>query len=131
MKKIITLLFITVLLTACGNQKEQTIAEIIVSGNIEAIQKKRDNVVAQQQEINARIKQLDEVLADLNPEKNMPLITYFIANDTLFKHYLEIQGSVATDQNIVITPEMGGVLDHIYVTKGQQVKKRSATCTCR
>lgn len=123
MKKIITLLFITVLLTACGNQKEQTIAEIIVSGNIEAIQKKRDNVVAQQQEINAQIKQLDEVLADLNPEKNMPLITYFIANDTLFKHYLEIQGSVATDQNIVITPEMGGVLDHIYVTKGQQVKK--------
>jgi hypothetical protein len=35
MKKIITLLSITVLLTACGNQKEQTIDEIIVSGNLE------------------------------------------------------------------------------------------------
>jgi membrane fusion protein (multidrug efflux system) len=129
MKKIITLLSITVLLTACGNQKEQTIDEIIVSGNLEVIQKKRDDVVAKQQEINAQIKELDEVLAQLNPEKNMPLITYFTAKETLFKHYLEIQGSVKTDQNIVITPEIGGILDQVYVVKGQQVNKGELLAT--
>ncbi|MFT4673288.1 MAG: membrane fusion protein (multidrug efflux system) [Saprospiraceae bacterium] len=129
MKKIITLLSITVLLTACGNQKEQTIDEIIVSGNLEGIQKKRDDFVVKQQEINAQIKELDEVLVQLNPEKNMPLITYFTAKDTLFKHYIEIQGSVKTDQNILITPEIGGVLDQVYVVKGQQVNKGELLAT--
>jgi membrane fusion protein (multidrug efflux system) len=129
MKKIITLLSITVLLTACGNQKEQTIDEIIVSGNLEGIQKKRDDFVVKQQEINAQKKELDEVLVQLNPEKNMPLITYFTAKDTLFKHYIEIQGSVKTDQNILITPEIGGVLDQVYVVKGQQVNKGELLAT--
>jgi membrane fusion protein (multidrug efflux system) len=123
MKKRIILLSIAVFLTACGDQKEITLEEIIASENIEAIQQKRDVIVAKQQEINEQIKQLDETLAVLNPEKNMPLITSFTANDTLFKHYLEIQGSVETDQNIVITPEMGGVLQRVYVTEGQRVRK--------
>jgi RND family efflux transporter MFP subunit len=123
MKKRIILLSIAVFLTACGDQKEITLEEIIASENIEAIQQKGDVIVAKQQEINEQIKQLDETLAVLNPEKNMPLITSFTANDTLFKHYLEIQGSVETDQNIVITPEMGGVLQRVYVTEGQRVRK--------
>ena len=56
-------------------------------------------------------------------KKNMPLITSFTANNKVFKHYVELQGSVETDQNILITPEMGGVLKKVHVTKGQRVKK--------
>ena len=123
MKKIITLLIITILLTSCADQKQETTQEVIASQNIEAIQKRRDKIVLQQQEINAQIKSLDKALAALNPEKNMPLITYFTLNKAVFKHYVELQGSVETDQNILITPEMGGVLQKVSVTKGQRVKK--------
>ena len=123
MKKTITLLIITILLTSCADQKQETTQEVIASQNIEAIQKKRDKIVLQQQEINAQIKSLDKALAALNPEKNMPLITYFTLNKAVFKHYVELQGSVETDQNILITPEMGGVLQKVSVTKGQRVKK--------
>ena len=123
MKKLITLLSITVLLAACGEGKEMTLEEIIASKDVTVIQKKRDEVITKQQEINTQIKSLDEALATLNPEKNMPLITSFIAKDTLFKHYVELQGSVETDQNIVVTPEMGGVLKRVFVTEGQRVSK--------
>lgn len=123
MKNRIALLSIALFLTACVDQKESTLEDIIATEDIEAIQQKRNVIVAKQQEINEQIKQLDETLAALNPEKNIPLITSFTANDTLFKHYLEIQGSVETDQNIIITPEMGGVLQRVYVTEGQYVNK--------
>ena len=123
MKKIITLLIITILLTSCADQKQETTQEVIASQNIEAIQKRRDKIVLQQQEINTQIKSLDKALVALNPEKNMPLITYFTLGKAVFKHYVELQGSVETDQNILITPEMGGVLKKVNVTKGQRVKK--------
>jgi len=123
MKKIIPLLIITILLTSCADQKQETTQEVIASQNIEAIQKRRDKIVLQQQEINTQIKSLDKALVALNPEKNMPLITYFTLGKAVFKHYVELQGSVETDQNILITPEMGGVLKKVSVTKGQRVKK--------
>jgi len=123
MKKIITLLTISVLLTSCADQKQETTQEVIASENAEAIQKRRDKIVLQQQEINTQIKALDKALAALSPEENMPLITSFTANNKVFKHYVELQGSVETDQNILITPEMGGVLKKVHVTKGQRVKK--------
>ena len=88
MRKIITLLTITVLLTSCADQKQKTTQEVIASENAEAIQKRRDKIVLQQQEINTQIKSLDKALAALNPEKNMPLITSFIASKTVFKHML-------------------------------------------
>jgi len=111
------------LLTSCADQKQETTQEVIASQNIEAIQKRRDKIVLQQQEINTQIKSLDKALVALNPEKNMPLITYFTLGKAVFKHYVELQGSVETDQNILITPEMGGVLKKVNVTKGQRVKK--------
>jgi len=123
MRKIITLLTITVLLTSCADQKQETTQEVIASQNPEAIQERRDKIVLQQQEINTQIKSLDKALAALNPEKNMPLITSFTASKAVFKHYVELQGSVETDQNILITPEMGGILNKVHVSKGQRVKK--------
>ena len=129
MRKIITLLTITVLLTSCADQKQETIQEVIASENAEAIQKRRDKIVLQQQEINTQIKSLDKALAALNPEKNMPLITTVIASKTVFKHYVELQASVETDQNILITPEMGGILKKVHVTKGQRVTKGQLLAT--
>ena len=40
-----------------------------------------------------------------------------------FIHYLELQGNVQTKQNLVIYPEMGGILEHVYVKEGQRVTK--------
>ena len=129
MKNIITLLAITILLTGCADQKQETTQEIIASENVDAIQKRRDKIVLQQQEGNSQIKALDKALTALNPEKNMPLITSFAASKTVFKHYVELQGSVETDQNILITPEMGGILKNVHVKKGQRVKKGQLLAT--
>jgi len=123
MKKVFIILLTATLLTSCGGGDKQSLEAILESNSVETIQSKRDEIITQQQEINAQIKQLDEKLKELNPEKKIPLITAFKAKDTVFNHFLELQGDVATDQNIVLTPEMSGVLQKVYVKEGQKVSK--------
>ena len=53
----------------------------------------------------------------------MPLITTFTAKQEVFNHYLELQGSVNTKNNLVIFPEYSGILTRVYVKEGQRVYK--------
>ena len=43
--------------------------------------------------------------------------------DTLFTHYIEIQGNVDTKENIMISPEYSGILTQVNVKAGQRVSK--------
>jgi len=124
MKNIALLLLIVLVAAACGGDKTQeSISDIIESGTPAQIQEKRDAIAAQQQILNTQLKELDAKLQELNPESNIPLITTFVSKKERFDHYVELQGSVETDQNIVVTPEMGGVLTRVYVKEGQRVSK--------
>ncbi|MDX1463802.1 MAG: efflux RND transporter periplasmic adaptor subunit [Marinirhabdus sp.] len=123
MKKFIFPLLLALLVASCGGGDSNSVESVLESNDAVAIQKKKDELVTQQQELQAQLKQIDEKLDELNPEKNVPLITTFMASDTVFKHYVELQGSVDTKQNIVVTPEMGGVLQRVYVKEGDKVSK--------
>lgn len=129
MKHILSLLMLALLVVSCGGNKEQSIEDIIASSDATTIQSKRDALVNEQQTIAAQLKQLDDKLAELSPDKNIPLITTFEAKTENFKHFLELQGSVETKQNLVITPEMGGILQRVYVKEGQNVSKGQLLAT--
>lgn len=123
MKKIYTSIILASLVVACSGEKAQSVEELIASNNAEAIQKKKDELANEQQALAVQIKQLDEKLKSINPDRNVPLITTLTATTEVFKHYLELQGSVETKQNIVVTPEVGGIINKIYVKEGQNVSK--------
>lgn len=123
MKKIVILIIVSVLVISCGNSQKKSVDTIMASGDIEAIQQRRNEITDQLQGLNTEIKKLDKKLQEISPETNIPLITSFVARDSIFEHYVELQGSVATNQNIVITPEIGGILTHVYVNEGDRVSK--------
>lgn len=129
MKNIYTLLLGSILILSCGGDKEQSIEDIIATNNLSEIRGKRAEIVTKQQEIAAQLKQLDEKLALLSPDKNVPLITSFIAKKEVFNHFLELQGNVATKQNLVLTPEMAGILTKVFVKEGQKVTKGQLLAT--
>jgi membrane fusion protein (multidrug efflux system) len=43
--------------------------------------------------------------------------------DTVFNHYIDIQGSVDTKENILVQPEFSGTLTSLTVKAGQKVSK--------
>lgn len=129
MKNIYTILLGTLLILSCGGNKETSVEDIIATNNLEDIRAKRAEVVTKQQEFTKQLKQLDEKLALLSPDKNVPLITSFLATKEEFNHFLELQGNVATKQNLVLTPEMSGILTKVLVKEGQNVSKGQLLAT--
>ncbi len=123
MKKIYSILFLTVLLASCGEQKKNSVEKVLESNNLETIRKKRGELVNEQDAINEKIKLLDEKIATLDTVQHVPLITTITAKTEEFKHVLELQGNVTTKDLLVITPETNGILTHVYVKEGQRVSK--------
>ncbi|OBQ55067.1 efflux RND transporter periplasmic adaptor subunit [Tamlana sp. s12] len=123
MKNIYTLLLASVLLSSCGSDKKSSVEAIIATNDLEKIRQKHTELEASAHEIATQLKEVEAAIKALNPQSKIPLITTFKANEAPFKHYVELQGNVSTNQNIVIYPEFSGVLSSVYVKEGQQVKK--------
>ena len=123
MKNIVVLSILTLLLIACGKSEKQSVEKIIETNNLEEIKAKKIELSKEQSALFAEIDKLDEAINKLDPEKNFPLVTTQIVNDTVFNHYTEVQGDVATKENIIIFPEYSGVLTKVYVKEGQRVNK--------
>lgn len=122
MKKIIYLLIIPVLAISCGGE-EKTVESVIAAGDLEAIRLKKSEITAQQRALEAEIKMLDSVIDAKSDNKKLLLVTAFEAKTEEFNHFLELQGSVQTKQNVLIYPEMAGTLNRVYVKEGQRVRK--------
>ena len=123
MKKIFTLIIGALLLTSCGGEQKKSVEDVIAEGNLESIKARRTQIVTQQKEISESISKLDAAIAKLDSHAKLPLVTTITAQEKHFDHFLEIQGNVATKKNIVLFPEYSGILERVYVKKGQKVSK--------
>lgn len=122
MKHIFYILMLSFIITSCGN-KAETVQDVIATNDEVKIKAKREALVNQQHQLAEDIKLLNDKIHELDPEKNLPLVTTLTAKAELFDHYLELQGNVDTKQNIEMYPEMSGILSRVYVKEGDRVSK--------
>ena len=62
-------------------------------------------------------------MATLDTKKEEALVSVLTLKDTVFNHYLDIQGNVNTKENMLVQPEMPGNLIELNVKAGQRVSK--------
>lgn len=122
MKKLFLLIIFIATLVSCGGDKKTTDA-VIESGDLSAIKSKRTELNQQQRDLKAQIDKLNEYIDSHEKNERPALITAEVVKDTIFKHFVEVQGNVETDQNIVLNAEYSGVLTNIYVKEGQRVSR--------
>jgi RND family efflux transporter MFP subunit len=116
-KKILPLLIAATLIVSCGEKdNNQTVDQLIAAKNNKELQ-------ARKAVIQADLAKIDAALATLNVKKEEALVSVMTLKDTLFNHYLDIQGSVNTKENILIQPEMPGTLVVLNAKAGQHVSK--------
>lgn len=123
MKKIILTILTATLLFSCGKTEDKKLEKVLQSGNLKELKDKKAELEKKIDALNAQIVSIDEKLAAMDTVKKFVLVTAFAAKDTLFKHYLELQASVQTEQNIVLNAEYAGMLTQVYVKEGQRVSK--------
>ncbi len=117
MKKIILITVLSISLFSCGKKEDNTnIDTLISSKNVKELQAKK--VL-----IQADLTKIDEALAKLDLKKEEALVSVLKVKDTVFSHYLEIQGNVNTKENILVQPEFQGTLVSLTVKAGQRVSK--------
>lgn len=128
MKKIFYILTITAVVTACGS-KNNSVESIIAKGDIEAIREKKATVSEEHKKLEMQMFKLDSAIAEIQGNKNLPLVSTLTTKNQVFNHFLELQGNVQTKQNVLIYPEMAGTLKRVYVKEGQKVNKGQILAT--
>lgn len=117
MKKLLVIT-LSILLFSCGNNDNNaSIDDLVKAKNVTALKSKRDA-------LQTELTKLDEAIASLSTTKEIEaLVSTTTVKDTLFNHYLEIQGNVDTKENILVQPEIPGTLVSLNVKAGQRVSK--------
>lgn len=123
MKNLINIIIATLILSSCGGKGEQTLKDLIASGDLETLRAKKTEIAEAQKENESNIKLLDSVIALKSGVEKLPLVNTLKAKSEKFDHFLELQGTVQTKQNVLIYPEMAGTLQRVYVKEGQRVRK--------
>lgn len=129
MKKIFHIVALGALIVSCGGNNQQSTDDLIPSGDLQALRAKKSELSEKQKALESEIKKLDSAIGSLSGQENLPLVTTIVANPQQFDHYLDLQGDVQTKQNVLIYPEMQGVLQKVYVKDGQKVNKGQLLAT--
>lgn len=107
----------------CGNTEEKSVEDIIETQDLSQIRAKKSELSNIQSEISREIDKLDQAIKKLDKNRNFPLVSIDTLNQQIFRHYAEVQGNVATDENIIIYPEYSGILTNVRVNEGEKVSK--------
>ncbi len=117
MRKILLTALLSLALLSCSKKENgESIEDLISAKNATALQTKKAA-------LQADIAKIDEALAALNVKKDEALVSVLTVKDTVFNHYLDIQGNVDTKENVLVQPEMPGTLTSLTVKAGQRVGK--------
>jgi len=113
MKKIIALFITTTLLISCGEETKKS--------SLEELNEQKSTLVSKIDSLSNQLKTIEGEISKLDNTKKLQIITTLPVKNGTFKHYVEVQGIVQADKNIEIRPELGGIVNAIYVKEGQRV----------
>lgn len=89
-------------------------------------QSRLDKLKTEQADLAKEIKKLEEEIAKENPEEKKVkakevAVTELAARE--FDHYIQTQGKVESENDIMVSAKSMGVVTQVFVTEGQQVSK--------
>ena len=117
LQKFVLVAFVATLLAACSGKEASTSVDAIIAS------KNASSINAKRAELQAELSKLDDAIASLDTKKEEALVAVEKVKDTVFSHYLEVQGNVNTKENILIQPEVPGTLVTLNAVAGQHVTK--------
>jgi RND family efflux transporter MFP subunit len=114
---------------SCGDKKTVSIESLVSKGNLTELKAKKKEIATNLEQINKDLDAINTAISKKDTVKKRSLITTFTAKYEVFTHYLELQGNVKTKQNILVYPEMPGILKKVFVQEGQSVSKGQLLAT--
>jgi len=84
-----------------------------------------DKLKIQRDQLNAQILQLENKINPTGEKPATKSATVNVTNaaESVFNHYIQVQGTVDGDQNIAVSPQISGTVTAVYVKEGTHVRK--------
>lgn len=123
MKYIYAFIASAIILTSCAEKTEISVEDVIKSGDLSEMRTKKKEIETAQKGINIQLEALVSAISVYDTMKRLPLVTTFTTKEVLFNHHVELQGNVSTKKNVLVYPEVPGIIKDIRVSEGQRVSK--------
>ncbi|MEX1189270.1 MAG: efflux RND transporter periplasmic adaptor subunit [Bacteroidia bacterium] len=94
--------------------------------SLEAKKTKLASLNAQLEEVKTQIKGLEKEIALLDTStlaRKPKLVSIMDLESSSFNHYIDVQGTVESEENVSVQPGMPGVVTAVYVKEGDQVTR--------
>ena len=112
--KLTSILFCLVL--SCDNSSNETATIVELNNSKKALISKIDS-------LGVLLKTVEQNISKLDTNKRLLMVTALKAKMKNFEHYIDMQGTVESDESVELFPEQSGTISKIYVDEGQSVKK--------
>ena len=110
--KYLALLGIGLMLAACGPPSEEA--------QLARMEMQRDALIEKIETLKAEIAL--KARPDQKPEKIMDVRISLLEKE-LFQHFIQVQGMIESDNNILVAPMASGIVKKIHATAGEKVTK--------
>ena len=116
MRSSIAILFVGIIfLTSCGS-----------SSTLEELKTQKSEIEGEIKALKDQLAELDEAIKKIDTTSNdekLELVTVIDLNPDVFNNYIEAQGKTYTENNVMVTTDMGGLVKGVFVDEGQYVSQ--------
>ena len=127
-KHILSLILLSLTVFGC-QEKTLTVEQVIATNDLSQLRTTRANLGAQHQALSQDLADLDRAIGKLDQSEKLSLVTAMVVQPERFEHFVQVQGDVATKQNIVLYPQFSGQLKKLHIVVGDEVKKGAVLAT--
>ncbi len=88
---------------------------------------KLEKLLVKKEKLREEIQNLEKEIAQMDPNAVLNLgsgvlVTSQILNLQIFEHYVEVQGTAESDENVLMSSQMGGMVLKVFVSEGDHVQ---------
>jgi membrane fusion protein (multidrug efflux system) len=124
MKQAVVFLSVFITLLSCTSKE---------NGDLAAKKKQLEDLKSQHQQIQQQIISLEKEITLMDTSSGTGLKVRLVKVDSLqpqiFEHFVDVQGSIDSEENVMASPEMPGVVTGIMVKEGDVVSKGTVLAT--
>jgi len=123
MKRKSILLFLLISINCCSIDNKSSSQILNENSSIEILENSKKEKTSMLEKIQDELIIINELLDKKNNYKNIISVSRLIIKPEPLDHYIDFQGTIKSDKNIIVFPEINGILKYIYVKEGEKVKK--------
>ena len=122
MKKLFILIIAVSFTFSCTERKNNDIKNIDYN-DISDLRIAKESYNEKLTSLNNELDKINSAISKLDENERLQIITIYQIKEEPFNHFIEVQGDIKSRKNLILLPELNGILKNLYVEEGGQVNE--------